>query len=202
MENETNENWCWDSESINKAQALFAVSRKFDDIIAFSVLFHGLEPTKPIVTNLHKKNQDIYQVYCMIDKILSDLRDIQSNINIEFKVWFTFTVDMAKSVGVEPNIPRTARCWSRRYHNNVPGEDTETYYGRSIVIPVMNDLITNFQVRMSDRNSTKIFDLSPSICLSPISILNKTQQNFSNYSKLNLIQRLYSQSSEVKLRDG
>ena len=31
----------------------------------------------------------------------------------------------------------------------------------------MNDLITIFQDRMSDRNHTEIFALLPSICLSP-----------------------------------
>ena len=35
LENETNDKWCWDSESIKKAQVLFAVSRKLDHIIAF-----------------------------------------------------------------------------------------------------------------------------------------------------------------------
>ena len=52
----------------------------------------------------------------MIDKVLSDLRDIQSNIDTESKVWFTFAVNMSKSVGVEPSLLRTAR-----YRNNVPG---------------------------------------------------------------------------------
>ena len=93
--------------------------------MAFSVLFHGLEPTKPLVTKLQKRNQDIYQAYCMIDKVLSDLQGIQSNIHTEFKVWFTFAVNMAKSVGVARSLPRTARCWIR-YRNNVPGEDSET----------------------------------------------------------------------------
>ena len=66
-----------------------------------------------------------------IDKIFSDLRDIQSNINTEFKVWFTF-IDVAKSVAIEPTLPRTARCWSR-YRNNVPGEDIlpKFYYNPS-----------------------------------------------------------------------
>ena len=73
---------------------------------------------------------------------------------------------MAKSFGVEPSLLRTARCWSR-YYNNVPGEDSETDYRRSIAIPVINDLITNFQGWMSDRNHTKIFALLTSICLSP-----------------------------------
>ena len=31
----------------------------------------------------------------------------------------------------------------------------------------MNDLITNLQYRVSDRNHTEIFALLPSICLSP-----------------------------------
>ena len=130
------------------------------------MLFHGLEPNKPLVTKLQKRNQGIYQAYCMIDKVLSDLQGIQSNIDTEFKVWFTFAVDMAKSVGAEPSLPRTARCWSR-CHNNVPGKDSETYYRRSIIIPVMNDLITNFQDRMLDRNHTEIFALLPSISLFP-----------------------------------
>ena len=102
----------------------------------------------------------------MIDKVLSQLRDIQSNIDTEFRVWFTLAVNMARSVGLEPSLPRTARCWSR-YRNNVPGEDSETYYRRSTAMPVVNDLITNFQDRISDRNHTEIFSLPPSICLSP-----------------------------------
>ena len=148
LENETTENWCWDSESINKEQGFFGAYRKFDRIIAFSVMFQS-------ITRLQKRNQGIYQAFCMIDKVLSDLWDMQSNIDTEFKVWFTFAVNMTKSVGVEPSLPRTARCWSR-YRNNVPGENSETCHRRSIVIPVMNDLITNFQDRMSDRNHTEI----------------------------------------------
>lgn len=89
-----------------------------------------------------------------------DLQDIQSNIDVEFKLWFTFAVDIAKSVGAEPSLPRKARCWSR-YRNNVPGEDSEKYYRHSSAIPVMNELSTNFQDRMSNRNHTAIFALLP-----------------------------------------
>ena len=45
-------------------------------------MFHGLEPTKPLVTKLQKRNQDIYQAYCMIDKVLSDLGDTFNQILI------------------------------------------------------------------------------------------------------------------------
>ena len=129
------------------------------------MLFHSLEATKPLVTKLQKRNQDIYESYCMIDVVMSDLLGIQSNIDTEFKVWFTFIVDMAKSIRAEPSLTRTGRCWSC-HRNNVSGEDSEMYCQRSITIAVMNDLITNFEDRMSDRNHTEIFALLPSICLS------------------------------------
>ena len=74
LENETNEDLCWDSE-----------------------LFHGLETTKLLVSKLKKRNQNIYQAYCMINKVLINLRDVQSNIDTEFKVQFNFSVDRAKS---------------------------------------------------------------------------------------------------------
>ena len=51
----------------------------------------------------------------------------------------------------------------------------------------MNDLITNHQDRMSDRNHTEIFALLPSIGLSPDFNIEQAQQNFTNYSKRNLI---------------
>ena len=54
LKNETIKNWCWDSESINKVQILFAVCCKLYHILAYAVLFHDLEPTKPLVTKLSK----------------------------------------------------------------------------------------------------------------------------------------------------
>ena len=60
---------------------------------------------------------------------------------------------------------KVSRCRAKpsQDSNNVPGEDSETYYRGSIAIQVMNDLITNFQDRMSDRNHTEIFTLLPSL---------------------------------------
>ena len=52
LKNETIKNWYWGSESINKVQSLFAICRKFYHILAYAVLFHDLEPIKPLVTKL------------------------------------------------------------------------------------------------------------------------------------------------------
>ena len=113
----------------------------------------------------------------------------------------TFAADMAISVGVEPNLPRTARCWSR-YRNNAQGEDSETYYRRSIAISVMNDLITNLQDGMSARNHTEIFALLPSICLSPNFNIEQSSAKFYKLfkTKFNLATPFRIFRSEVNIK--
>ena len=67
LETEINEKWSWDRETQNKAQGLCTACRRFDCLVAFTVLFNGLEPLNPLETKLQNRNQDIYQAYHMID---------------------------------------------------------------------------------------------------------------------------------------
>ena len=60
LEEKYNKNWTWDAETKIKAQGLFAATKSFEHILAFSLVFNGLEPLKPLVTKLQKRNLDIY----------------------------------------------------------------------------------------------------------------------------------------------
>ena len=113
LETEIKEKRFWDQESQSKIQGLSSSCRRFDWFVAFAVLCNGLEPLKPLVIKLQKRNQDIYHAYDMIDQIISDLKDAKRNIENEFKEWFKFATDMATSVGVDPEKPRPAKCCSR-----------------------------------------------------------------------------------------
>ena len=73
---------------------------------------------------------------------------------------------MLNTVGAEPRLSMTAKCWSH-FRNNISGENCETYYRRSISIPVLNDLIANLQDQNFDRNHTEALGLIPSIFVSP-----------------------------------
>ena len=68
----------------------------------------------------------------MTDQVISDLKDTKRDTENEFKGWFKFAIDMAASVGVNPEKPRTAKCWSR-FRDNVPSTDCETYYRRQLL---------------------------------------------------------------------
>ena len=69
-----------------KAQGLYAACSSFTHIVAFSVLFNGLEPLKPLVVKLQKRDQDIFKGYYMIDTIVSDLMDYRRNVDKEFSI--------------------------------------------------------------------------------------------------------------------
>ena len=50
LEEKPKEKWSWDKEALSKAQGPFAVRRRFDRLVAFVVLYNGLEPLKLLVT--------------------------------------------------------------------------------------------------------------------------------------------------------
>ena len=85
LETEINEKCYWDQESQSKAQGLFSSCRRYDRLVVFIVLFNVLEPLKPLVTKLQRRNQKIYHVYHMIDQVISDLKDTKRDIENEFK---------------------------------------------------------------------------------------------------------------------
>ena len=128
----------------------------------FSVLFNGLESLKPLVVNLQKRNQDIFEGYYMIDTIVSDLMDYRRNVDKEISIWYGFAVEMANSIDVEPSTPRIVKCWSK-YRNNVDHDSTESYYIRSIAVPFLDDIISQIRDRTKDRSHVEIFRLLPSV---------------------------------------
>ena len=85
LETEMNEKWYWDQESQRKAQGLFSSCRRFDRLVAFAVLYDSLVPFKLFVTELEKRNQDIYHAYHMTDQVVSGLKDTKRDNENKFK---------------------------------------------------------------------------------------------------------------------
>ena len=109
---------------------------------------------------------------------------------------------MVKPVGAEPSLPRTAKCWIR-YHNNIPGENSETYYRRSIANPVKNDYKFSIS-NVRQKSCINICFVTIDLFISWFRYWTKLRKTsswiiqdciyFSNFIH-------HSQSSEVKLRD-
>ena len=84
LEEKYNEKWTWNAKTKIKAQGLFAATKSFEHILAFSLVFNGLEPLKSLVTNLLKRN------------VISELKGFRDNLDIEFEHWFNFAAKLGE----------------------------------------------------------------------------------------------------------
>ena len=159
------EEWSWDSETKSKAQGLYSSCSSFAHIVSFISTMNGMEPLRPLVKKLQGRNQDIFQAYHMIDSVIEDLSMKRVNIEREFTDWYEQAVKMAQSVGVQPNKPRTIRCWSR-FRDNVESNDIEEYFRRSVAVPFLDSITSQLRSRLADRNQVELFNLLPSVKLS------------------------------------
>ena len=87
---------------------MFVATRSCECMLAFSVVFNCLEPLKPLVTKLQKRNQDIYMGHSVTDLVISDLKRYQENIEEEFKARCNLSTTIVLSVDVQPSVPRLA----------------------------------------------------------------------------------------------
>ena len=110
LENKNKKKWTWDRDTKTTTQGLFTATRSFEHILSFSVVFNAVEPIKPLVTKLQKRNQDIYTAYQMTVGVLRELKNYRDDIDNEFQHWYDFAVRICKDVGIGSGLPHLAKC--------------------------------------------------------------------------------------------
>ena len=81
---------------------------------------------KPLATKLQKKDQDVYQAFCMIDGATLRLEQIRQSLDTEFHDWLREAKDLALSVDSEIEVPRIT---GRQTHRaNAASSGVEEHY--------------------------------------------------------------------------
>ena len=88
----------------------------------------------PLVKKLQGKSHDVFQAYHMTESVIESLCLTQMNIEEEFYEWYEQAVEIGQSVDVQPNKPRTARCWNR-FCDSAEDNGIEEYFRHSIAVP-------------------------------------------------------------------
>ncbi len=104
-----------------------------------------LSHVKPMSVKLQKRSNDIYKAYTMIKDTEDILDHVRSESDVEFSQWFGEAERLANSVGTEPRVPRLAGRQKRR--TNVPHENAETYFRRSLLIPFVDHILQELKTR-------------------------------------------------------
>ena len=79
--------WNWDKDTITKAQGLKASLLSFQTVVVFITTKNILDEVKALASKLQKQDQDIFEAYTMVDKVIGNIKSARKNIDIDSQVW-------------------------------------------------------------------------------------------------------------------
>ena len=137
-------------ESKTRATGLRDSMLSSKSIISIVVLRYGLDPLKGIAKKLQKRDSDIAQAYGMIDGAMREILQSREKFDQVWEEWFAIAHNLAENLGTTLKMPRTSRMMKNR--SNVPAENPEQYFKRSVGVPFMDNLSSELLARFSTQN--------------------------------------------------
>ena len=57
-----------------------------------------LDEVKALASKLQKRDQDIFEAYMMVDKLIGNIKSVRKNIDSDFQVWYKQILDLAEKL--------------------------------------------------------------------------------------------------------
>jgi len=108
------------------------------------------------------RSYDIVKAYSKVQDVIDELSALRES-DAMLHSWYCEAESLATKVHVEPDVPRTT---SRQQHrDNVEHSSAEEYYRRTIVLPLLDNLITQMKERFGRTQVlvAKLINLVPSV---------------------------------------
>ena len=152
--------WDWDRDTTVRAQGLKAALTSFQTLSVFVITKNVLDEAKVLASKLQKRDQDIYEAYRMIDKVIDSVKTTRFTIDTTFSLWYDEILQLAENIGTVESVPR-------RNRSNTPSESPMEHYKRVVAIPLLDSLLSQMVERFSDegRHASNLLCLVPSILL-------------------------------------
>ena len=158
--------WNWDRDTCVKAQGLKAALTSFQTLSVFVITKNVLDEAKVLASKLQKRDQDIYEAYKLVDKVIDCVKTTRSTIDNTFSLWYDEILQLAENIGTVESVPRKTSL--QRNRSNTPSESPKEHYKRVVAIPLLDSLLNQMVERFSDegRHASDLLCLVPSILLS------------------------------------
>ena len=116
-----------------------------------------------LASKLQKRDQDIYEAYRMVDKVIDSVKTTISTIDTTFSLWYDEILQLA---GTVESVPRKTSL--QRNRSNTPSESPMEHYKRAVAIPLLDSLLSQMVELFSDegRHASNLLCLVLSILLS------------------------------------
>jgi Domain of unknown function (DUF4371)/hAT family C-terminal dimerisation region len=175
------QNECSGTDSSKRANSLLHCICNFNFLISICVSSKLLSYTYNLSKYLQSKNIDLFNALNQVSDVISVFHSIRENVDLKFNNIYKEAKDVAEKLNIEPKMPRI--CSSQRNRSNVPSNNIEEYYKKSIFIPYLDDLMMALNERFIPHNETitSLQYVLPSIVVEkPFSYLKKAVGFYEN----------------------
>ena len=134
----------------------------FQTVEVFIATKNILDEVKALASKLQKRDQDIFEAYMMVDKVVGNIKSVRKNIDSDFQVWYKQILDLAEKLGIVEASPTKTSI--QRNRSNIPSYSPIEHYKKSVATPLLDSLIIQMQDRFSDedRHARHLLYLVPS----------------------------------------
>jgi hypothetical protein len=130
----------WNTDSSRQAEGFLGAITRFDFLMAFIIAKIGMSYTKGLTFSLQKQARDICNAYHEVTTVLDTLKAVREDIDNKHKEWFAMTAALSQKInGSDHQLPRG--CSRQTARSNIPGDDPEVFFQRSITIPFFDTLV-------------------------------------------------------------
>ena len=148
----------WNADSSSKATSFLNKITQFPFIATFIVTSKIMAYTAQLTVGLQKKALDIVKAYQHIKVVMDTVDLVRQSADEYHEKWFIEAVDMAKSVIVQPAMPRI--CSRQTQRDNAPSSIPSEYIKRNVTIPFLDELSGQMKQRFSSVQQTAVSGLS------------------------------------------
>ncbi|KAK5644977.1 hypothetical protein RI129_006277 [Pyrocoelia pectoralis] len=141
-----------DSETSSKANNFLKSIIASDFVISLCCLTMLFSYTLPLCKILQSPMCDLSAALQHVDLIIITIEDIRKNVDLKFTKIFKAAQDLLTPLKEDIKIPRLAL--RQQHRPNYSATDPETYFRRSIMIPLLDDFLDQLRRRFKDHNTT------------------------------------------------
>ena len=148
----------WNNEMITSANSLKVAITQWQFLIGFVAAKKGLEYAKVLSVSLQLRAKDIANAFTETSNVIKALEHIRKDVDATHLAWHEEALQLGGKVGVIPSVP--CRCGRQSNRDNMPAEDSETYYRRTLTIPFLDQLVMEMNSWFSDTQRKAVLGLN------------------------------------------
>lgn len=142
-----------DKDVSSKADMLNSSVTKPAFLISLHVINKLFCVTKTLSEYLQKTDMNLEKALKHVENVLEVLQQVSDAAEDQFKSIFSTVSAQLTSLGEEIRIPRCASGQRSQFRSNVPADNAEEYYRRTVFLPFLSNMQSQIKTRFAKHNN-------------------------------------------------